>query len=548
MKKISDILRKKQVLYPLIALAGFVLGWLLFSPSSSPESAGGTHAEAHNHDMHGTSHDLVQDESCVWTCSMHPQIRQDKPGKCPICGMDLIPLKKNVISGGDAVSDPDAIRLSDEAMALADVQTTRVSRSNPVKQVRLYGKIIPDERSLQSQTAYVGGRIERLDIEFTGETVRAGQTLATLYSPELFTAQQELLEAVRMQQPALVQAAREKLRLWNLTDAQIDAIQYSGQASPMVEIKSNTNGIVIAKRVNRGDYVSQGSILFDIANLSRVWAMFDAFEVDLPFLAKGDRVEFTLSAFPGKTYSGRISFIDPILNATTRTARVRVDVANPTLEMKPEMYATAQVAAPLKGYKDRIVVPQTAVLWTGKRAVVYVRLPDTDTPTFRMREVTLGPALGGAYVVLDGLSDGEEIVTNGVFSIDASAQLEGKRSMMNEDTPGTAPMTGHQGHSMSGMSGSHAVSQESEHVLFAVRGSCDMCKERIETAAKGVSGVRSAHWDREKQMIHLQLDPSETSADAVAKAIAAAGHDTDKYKAVKAVYDALPGCCKYRDE
>ncbi len=330
---------------------------------------------------------------------------------------------------------------------------TRVSRSNPVKQVRLYGKIIPDERSLQSQTAYVGGRIERLDIEFTGETVRAGQTLATLYSPELFTAQQELLEAVRMQQPALVQAAREKLRLWNLTDAQIDAIQYSGQASPMVEIKSNTNGIVIAKRVNRGDYVSQGSILFDIANLSRVWAMFDAFEVDLPFLAK-----------------------------------------------------------------DRIVVPQTAVLWTGKRAVVYVRLPDTDTPTFRMREVTLGPALGGAYVVLDGLSDGEEIVTNGVFSIDASAQLEGKRSMMNEDTPGTAPMTGHQGHSMSGMSGSHAVSQESEHVLFAVRGSCDMCKERIETAAKGVSGVRSAHWDQEKQMIHLQLDPSETSADAVAKA------------------------------
>lgn len=151
-------------------------------------------------------------------------------------------------------------------------------------------------------------------------------------------------------------------------------------------------------------------------------------------------------------------------------------------------------------------------------------------------------------MVLDGLSDGEEIVTNGVFSIDASAQLEGKRSMMNENAPGTAPMTGHQGHSMSGMSGSHAVSQESEHVLFAVRGSCDMCKERIETAAKGVSGVRSAHWDREKQMIHLQLDPSETSADAVAKAIAAVGHDTDKYKAVKAVYDALPGCCKYRDE
>lgn len=162
------------------------------------------------------------------------------------------PLKKNVASGSDDAIDPNAIRMSEEAMALADVQTTRVSRSNPVKQVRLYGKIIPDERSLQSQTAYVGGRIERLNIEFTGETVRAGQTLATLYSPELFTAQQELLEAIHMQQPALVQAAREKLRLWNLTDAQIDAIRDSGQASPMVEIKSNTSGIVIAKRINQG--------------------------------------------------------------------------------------------------------------------------------------------------------------------------------------------------------------------------------------------------------------------------------------------------------
>lgn len=125
-------------------------------------------------------------------------------------------------------------------------------------------------------------------------------------------------------------------------------------------------------------------------------------------------MEFTLSAFPSKKFSGRISFIDPIINATTRTARVRVDVANSAQEMKPEMYATARVFAPLKGYKDQIIVPQTAILWTGKRAVVYVRQPGTDIPTFLMREITLGPSLGGAYVVLDGLSDGEEIVTNGV--------------------------------------------------------------------------------------------------------------------------------------
>ena len=363
-------------------------------------------------------------------------------------------------------------------------------------------------------------------MEFTGEEVRAGQTLATIYSPELFTAQQELLQAINMQQPQLVQAAREKLLLWNMTAAQIDEIQKSGKASPMVEIKSNTSGIVTAKRVNRGDYIFQGAVLFDIANLSRVWAMFDAFEVDLPFLNKGDRVEFTLPAFPGKQFTGKISFVDPIINATTRTARVRVDVANPGLELKPEMYATAKVDAPLKNYKNMIVVPQTAVLWTGKRSIVYVRQPDTSMPTFQMREVELGPALGGAYVVIKGLSDGEEIVTDGVFSIDASAQLEGKVSMMNEK--------------------SAKPSAPSQHAMFGVKGSCDMCKERIEKAAMSVTGVQSAHWDKEKQMIHLQFEPDKTSEDAISKAIAKVGHDTDKYKADNAVYNQLPGCCKYR--
>ena len=155
-------------------------------------------------------------------------------------------------SFSDKAIDPNAIQLSEEAAALADVQTSKVSRQNPVKQVRLYGKIVPDERSLQSQTAHVSGRIESLNVDFTGETVRAGQTLATLYSPELFTAQQELLEAIRMGQSQLIQAAREKLYLWKMTDAQIAAIEKSGSISPVVEIKSNTSGIVLSKRVSQG--------------------------------------------------------------------------------------------------------------------------------------------------------------------------------------------------------------------------------------------------------------------------------------------------------
>ena len=197
------------------------------------------------------------------------------------------------------------------------------------------------------------------------------------------------------------------------------------------------------------------------------------------------------------------------------------------MELKPEMYATAIVDAPLKGYKDQIVVPQTAVLWTGKRSIVYVKQPDMSTPTFQMREVELGPSLGNAYVILKGLSDGEEIVTNGVFSIDASAQLEGKTSMMNND-------------------GNTAHPTQSEHAMFGVKGACDMCKQRIEDAAKSVKGVTSASWDKEAQMVHLQFNPEQTSADAIAKAIAKAGHDNDKYKADDSVYNKLPACCKYR--
>ena len=542
MKKIKEWIKTKQVQYIIFALAGLLVGWLLFSPSSTPQADSSHHD--HSHDSiagHSHSHDLQQDENGVWTCSMHPQIRQDKPGKCPICGMDLIPVRKS--GNNNENIDPSSIQLSEEAMALADVQTSRVSKENPVKQVRLYGKIAPDERSLQSQTAHVGGRIENLAVDFTGETVHSGQTLATLYSPELFTAQQELLEAIKMQQPALIQAAKEKLQLWKMTDAQITAIEQSGTTSPLVEIKSNTSGIVISKKVSQGDYVSQGAILFDVANLSKVWDMFDAYEVDLPFLSKGDPVEFTLQALPGKVYKGKIAFIDPIVNATSRTSRVRVEVSNPQMELKPEMYATATVNAALKGYKDQIVVPQTAVLWTGKRAIVYVKQPDISTPTFQMREVELGPSLGNAYVILKGLSDGEEIVTNGVFSIDASAQLEGKPSMMNNDGNVAQPMTGHAGHAGHSMQASNA---QGEHAMFGVKGACDMCKQRIEDTAKSIKGVSSAIWDKNTQTIHLQFDPKQTSVDAIAKAIAAAGHDNDKYKADQNVYDKLPACCHYR--
>lgn len=493
-----------------------------------------------------SEHIHVEEESGVWTCSMHPHVRLDKPGKCPICAMDLIPVKKSGISTGTV--DPDAIQLSDEAVALANVQTTIVNRGNPVKELRLYGTIKPNERLLRSQVSHVSGRIENLIVNTIGESIRSGQIIAMVYSPDLLNAQQELIEAKKLSNtsPELLKAAREKLRSWKLTDSQIMEIE-KGEISSMINIKANVDGVVIQKKVEQGDYISQGSVLYDLADLSVVWAVFDAYESDLPYLKIGDRVDYTLRSLPDKTFSGKISFIDPIVDKTTRTVKIRVETANTRLELKPEMYAVAVVKASLKQSKNNIVIPTSAVLWTGKRSIVYVKRPSSDIPTFKLREIELGASLGQEYVVLSGLEEGEEIVTNGVFSIDASAQLEGKRSMMNRD--GAEPARGHQGHNSHSDVGTQEPNPalRNEHVTLRVEGLCDMCKERIDLTAKGFDGVLSAAWDKESKQLHLNLNSDKVSLNTIAKAIASKGHDNALFKANNEVYNSLPGCCKYRD-
>ena len=516
----KKIIFNKYLKYILILIVGLFLGWAFFG--NSPHNHGdATHDHSH------------EDEDVVWTCSMHPQIRSDKPGLCPLCAMDLTPLKSSG-GGGDDQVHPDAIQISQDAIALANIQTTTVSRQNPVKDLLLYGTIQVDERLTQSQTSHINGRIEKLLINFTGETVREGQTIALVYSPDLMNAQQELIEAAKMEsiQPALLQAAKDKLKLWKMTDAQIDEFLKSGTTSPVVEIKANTNGIVVSKNVSQGDYINQGSSLMDVANLSQVWAMFDAYESDLPFLKVGDKIEFTLQAVPGKTFSGQISFIDPLLDRDSRTTKVRVVTANPGMQLKPEMYASAKVSASLKQFDNEIVIPKSAVLWTGKRSIVYVKQPDTEIPAFMLREIELGPALGSAYVVLSGIEDGEELATNGAFTIDATAQLEGKKSMMN-------------------LNEDENIIDESKtkgtHAMLNVGGSCEMCKDRIEKTGKGINGVYAAVWDLKAKELHLYFDDKKTSLDAISKAVAAVGHDTNLHKSDDSVYEALPGCCLYRD-
>jgi Cu(I)/Ag(I) efflux system membrane fusion protein len=286
---------------------------------------------------------------------------------------------------------------------------------------------------LQSQVAQYPGRIDKLLVNFTGEPIKKGQTLALIYSPELVTAQQELLEAAktRQSQPAIYEAAKEKLQSWKLTDNQIAAIESSGNVQTRFEVTSTASGIVMARRVNNGDYITRGTVLFDIADLSTLWVQFDAYESDLPFLNTGDKLVFTIQSMTGETYSGKIIFIDPVVDPVSRVSKVRVEISNQSGKIKPEMFATGIVQANMTEFKDKLVIPRSAVLWTGKRSLVYVKQPGNE-PVFRIREIGLGPMLGNSYIVTDGLNEGEEIVTQGTFSVDAAAQLEGKESMMNE--------------------------------------------------------------------------------------------------------------------
>lgn len=510
----------------LFVVVGLLLGWAIFHSSPKTE-------ESHEHSAE-------EHAAEVWTCSMHPHIKMDKPGKCPICAMDLIPLSQS--GGGSA--DAYAIHFTKEAAQLANVMTSIVSKQQPVKEVRLYGKVQADERLLQSQVSYISGRIEKLMVNFTGETVRKGQPLAIVYSPELLTAQQELIEASKVKdlQPEIYEAAREKLFQWKLSEQQIASIESSGKVQANMEITSTASGIVTARRVNNGDYISQGTVLYEVSDLSKVWVLFDAYESDLPFLSKGDKVEFTLQALPGSSFTGNIAFIDPVIDPVNRVAKVRVEVSNPGAKLKPEMFATGTVKADLDQYANQMVIPRSAVLWTGKRSVVYVKQPG-DEPIFHLRQVDLGPTLGNSYVITGGLTEGEEIVTEGAFSVDAAAQLEGKPSMMNQE--GGAAMAGHD-HGAAPAQPANVAN--AEHVQFKVAGNCEMCKDRVETAAKSVAGVSSAVWNMETKQMDVHFDGSKTNSDAIQKAVAKVGHDAGKYKAPADVYKALPECCLYTRE
>jgi Cu(I)/Ag(I) efflux system membrane fusion protein len=462
-----------------------------------------------------------------WTCSMHPQIIRYKPGLCPICKMELIPVYKETQS---EMSGMRQFTTSEAAKALMNIETAPVERKFVTAEIRMVGKVEYDETKLAYITAWVPGRLDQLYVDYTGVPVKKGDHMVYMYSPELLSAQEELIQAIKTAQniedsksniirevtAGTVDAAREKLRLLGLSSEQIAEIEKRGTPTDHITIYAPISGIVVHKEALEGMYVNTGTRIYTVADLSHVWVKLDAYESDLSWLRFGQEVEFSTVSFPGDTFKGTISFIDPVLDPVTRTVKIRVDVPNPDGRLKPEMFVKAIVKAnvatgkkvmdprlagkwicpmhpsvvkdepgecdicgmPLVkteslGYisaeptdADKpLVIPASAPLITGTRAIVYVEVPNTEKPTYEGREIVLGPRAGNYYIVRSGLEEGQRVVTKGNFKIDSALQIQAKPSMMTPEGGGGS--SGHMNMNMGGGSMSESSAAGAGQALLS---------------------------------------------------------------------------------
>jgi Cu(I)/Ag(I) efflux system membrane fusion protein len=380
---------------------------------------------------------------------MHPQIIQDHPGSCPICGMPLVPME-----GGAEASTVDAhakVTIDLERQQLIGLRTAEV-REGPVGgELRTTGRVAVDETRVRKVNVKVEGFVERLYVDFVGKPVAKGQPLFTLYSPELLAAQNEYLLALRTRKALqgsadfagsgedLVASARRRLALWDIPNAAVEALERSGQPLKALTIYAPVSGVVTAKNVVEGARLAAGDVPFEVTDLSRVWVMADLYEAELARIPVGTPAELRLQALPGTVFKGRVAFLDPLLDPKTRTARLRLEFDNPGGRLRPEMYG--EVLLKPAG-RVALLVPRDAILDAGAAKVAFVSLGNGK---FEPREVTLGADAGDKVEVLSGLEPADEVVVRANFLVDSESRLKAALARMGRaKAPGTAPAGGSQ--------------------------------------------------------------------------------------------------------
>lgn len=381
----------------------------------------------------GDNHDHAAEAAEVYTCPMHPSVISDRPGACPVCNMALVKKSAAQEMSAEEAAMLHTVSLSPTQRIMANVAVSSIARRNMSKQISAVGVVDFAEPMQSVVTARFRGRIEKLNVNFTGENVRKGQALFELYSPDLVSAQQDYLIALdaltRAQtlgnsaneevQQRLASSIRERLRIhYGITVAQLDELEAMKKVRSTATFYAPISGTVISKQIVEGQYVDEGTTIYTIADLSRVWVYLEVYEGDIRFVKTGQAVDITTEAYPNELFRGRVTFIDPVMNPETRTVRVRTEFPNTGGKLKPQMYAKAAVSLP---QKEALAVPVHAVVQTGKRNVVWVELKENQ---FEPREVTLGARTDGWYEIVSGLSEGEMIVTTGGYLLDSESQLQ----------------------------------------------------------------------------------------------------------------------------
>jgi Cu(I)/Ag(I) efflux system membrane fusion protein len=403
----------------------------------------------------------------VYTCPMHPSVVSDRPGACPVCGMALVKKSAQKDVGKEELKNLKHISLSPTQRVLANVSTTPVKKMPLTKIIDVVGIVDVAETYQATVSARFRGRIEKQYANFTGDYVEKGQPLAELYSPDLVTSQQEFILALAGNQQNLVDGMRERLRLnYGMTSEQIATLEQTRKVQTAVQFYSPISGTVVLKQVQEGQYVDEGTVLYQLANLSKVWIYLDVYEKDLQFVKKGQIVHIKTDAYPDKEFTGRVTFIDPVMNSETRTVRIRTEFDNRHGMLKPKMFVKAQLH--MEG-KKTLTVPSSAIMFTGKRTVVWV---ETQKNTFEPRDVVLGQSANSEYEIVSGLEEGEMIAVSGGFLIDSESALQ---------QPGSAdPHAGHGTEKTESMSTAGSTSTEEDHSTHKMESASNTIKITVD--------------------------------------------------------------------
>jgi membrane fusion protein, copper/silver efflux system len=386
----------------------------------------------------------------LWTCPMHPSIVRDGPGECPICGMKLVPLEKSAPEeehAGPPVEGMATVTIDPSRQQLIGLKTTPVEMGRLAAAWRTVGRVAVDETRVRHINIKVSGFVERVLVDFVGKPVTRGQPLFTIYSPDLVAAQQEYLLALKTRRTLagslaasgddLVAAARRKLQLWDVPASDIARLEEAGEVVKTMTLRSPIAGVVVKKDVVDGMQLEAGAMPYEIVDLSTVWVLADVYEGELHKVAVGMPARLTLKAFPRRSFDGVVAFIDPVLDSKTRTVKVRMSFANPTGDMRPEMFGEVMLQGRAR---DALRIPADAVINSGTRAVVFVALGDGK---FEPREIEIGDTDGQSVEVIEGLSSGEQVVTRANFLIDSESRLRASLAAMGAaDGPAAVPATG----------------------------------------------------------------------------------------------------------